>query len=270
MKHKAAPVMLTMYHREIFTHAKLLRNENLGCEVPVVDANQVRNLSPEHIARLKGAIELTGFYPFVHAPFIEIYPAARDHVLRDYSRSLIFQAAEFAQELNSKSMIVHTGFFYFLNEKQIDSWADRFVEFLEYFLRLIPQIEILIENDTEPNTKPFEAILNRCKDSRVGLCLDIGHLYAHQRMEISEWLIPFAKRIRHVHLHDNNLLTDQHLFVGEGKIPYDDVFSQLAKHRTNCTFSLETGCFDPDRTIKCVEYVREKLGKVRPQWLRLQ
>ena len=59
----------------------------------------------------------------------------------------------------------------------------------------------------------------------VGICLDLGH--AHMTVGIPEAVATLGPRIASVHVHDNNGLKDEHLWPGDGAIPWPATVASL-------------------------------------------
>jgi sugar phosphate isomerase/epimerase len=83
----------------------------------------------------------------------------------------------------------------------------------------------------------------------LGLHLDIGHANLDVERNTTEELVArFAKRIAHVHLHDNNGgHADLHLPLGVGRVDYVQHLRSLKKSGYDGTITLEV--FAPDRTF---------------------
>jgi sugar phosphate isomerase/epimerase len=71
------------------------------------------------------------------------------------------------------------------------------------------------------------AILNEVKG--LFFHLDIGHANLFGKKP-EEFIIEFHKKMKHVHLHDNNGYSDQHLPMGCGNINWEEVLECLKKY----------------------------------------
>src|SRR3989344_5613696 len=61
----------------------------------------------------------------------------------------------------------------------------------------------------------------------ISMTFDVGHAAKHDGEGVDNYLQEFRKRIRHVHLHDNNKKEDQHLPLGAGRIDMAHVVKEL-------------------------------------------
>jgi sugar phosphate isomerase/epimerase len=56
---------------------------------------------------------------------------------------------------------------------------------------------------------------------------DVGHWHAYSQAPLGAWLERLGARLFSVHLHDNRGGADEHLALGRGAVPWDQVFAQL-------------------------------------------
>jgi sugar phosphate isomerase/epimerase len=59
----------------------------------------------------------------------------------------------------------------------------------------------------------------------IGMTFDFGH--ANTIGEVSNFL-RYVNKAHHIHIHDNNGMSDQHLALGDGTIPWDVVGRSIA------------------------------------------
>lgn len=116
----------------------------------------------------------------------------------------------------------------------------------------------------EPMDKPEDSIENvsliLSKIPELFLHIDIGHANLFGRKP-DEFIKKFNKKIKHVHLHDNDANKDLHLPIGCGNIDWEKTLKVLKEHY-NGTITLEV--FSKDRDYVLLS--REKLRKI---WNRL-
>jgi sugar phosphate isomerase/epimerase len=60
----------------------------------------------------------------------------------------------------------------------------------------------------------------------IGMTFDFGHA---NTLGIVNDFLPFVGKASHIHIHDNNGLSDQHLPLGEGTIDWSRVGSAIAR-----------------------------------------
>lgn len=111
-------------------------------------------------------------------------------------------------------------------------------------------VRLLLENILSVGTRSarlVELLDELDPDGEVGLCLDLGHAHVEGGggdglLEQLEAALP---RLAHLHLHDNDAGSDQHLPPGRGTIPWRRVLDRLGEAGFHGLAALEIR--DPDR-----------------------
>lgn len=114
-------------------------------------------------------------------------------------------------------------------------------------------LDLLIENlDAKSfSIKEFNTLFSEVD---MGMTLDVGHAHTAKGEGLDAYLKAFAPRIRHVHLHDNMGVNDDHLPLGAGKMDVKKVVDAL-KAKYDGSITLEVHSDDPHY----LEYSRERL-----------
>ncbi len=77
-------------------------------------------------------------------------------------------------------------------------------------------------------------------DSRLKLCLDIGHVNAYSKIPVADWVEHCAGFISHFHIHNNDGLCDSHSPLEQGDdIPISSVIELVEKLCPYATYTLE-------------------------------
>lgn len=189
----------------------------------------------------------------VHLPFMGLEPGSADPAARIHVQGRIRLAAELAKLYGAAHMIGHPGFVAARDgeggsESVPDSgWLERFREtwmpipdlaetplFLENIYDLTPRVLLVLLAALElpaPST---------------GICFDAGHWNYFSggmlRQDMPEWIQAYAPYLRHLHLHDNDGFSDQHLGLGQGNISFTLLLRTLEteKLRPSVTFEPHT------------------------------
>jgi len=61
----------------------------------------------------------------------------------------------------------------------------------------------------------------------IGMTFDFGH--ANTIGKVNDFLL-FTKKAHHIHIHDNNGMSDEHLALGDGTISWSTVGKTIAEH----------------------------------------
>lgn len=176
---------------------------------------------------------------WLHAPFAELCPCAIDPLVRQVTEKRYRQAADMAQELGVRRLVIHGGF---VPQVYFTEWyVEQSVIFWRDFLRQLPQdMTIALENVMEPQPQLLAEIARQVDDPRLGLCLDVGHANTFvSRVPPLEWVAPMAPWLRHVHLHNNLGREDLHDPLGRGSIPMEQVLDTILELCPEATFTLE-------------------------------
>lgn len=170
----------------------------------------------------------------LHGPFLDLNPVAFDSLVQQATVQRYEQAYEAAKELGAKKIIFHSCFVpsvYFL-----EGWAERAADFYNRFLEnKTEEIQVLMENVLDPCPEPFLQVAQMTEHPAFGICLDLGHANCYSEVACETWLEQLQPYIRHLHVHDNDGRTDQHLALGEGSLP----FAKLENYLKNVDLTIE-------------------------------
>jgi sugar phosphate isomerase/epimerase len=116
-------------------------------------------------------------------------------------------------------------------------------------------VKIAIENVPEPYPFLMKSVEDFTKfyeeiHEDIGLVLDVGHANINGQTE--RFFKIFADRIVHIHAHDNDGRSDQHLGIGYGTIDWQ----KFAK-------TLKEISYDKIVVIESVEHVEESMQKLK-------
>lgn len=107
---------------------------------------------------------------------------------------------------------------------------------------------------------PYELIelVDKIDSNRIGLCLDVGHLNTMGIFHIGDTVKAMGKRLKALHIHDNNGILDQHYLPFMGSIDWSDFIHALKEIGYEGYFTYEADTLP-------MKYPEE----LRPSWLRL-
>lgn len=168
----------------------------------------------------------------MHGAFYDIVPFSWDSGISRHSRYRMQQSAEIAAKLGCRAVIFHAGLRpeFAGNEKYYRNW-------LEMMSRMAGElasqwdVEIYYENVGETSPAELRELADSLREERrFGICLDIAHLMLTGGASPEEWLSGLAPYIRHFHLNDHHLKTDEHLALGCGSINWGDIFEKISEY----------------------------------------
>jgi len=211
-----------------------------------------------------GALSAHGMGAIAHLPCF-VRTADLYDSIRLASRMEVFKAIDALPELGIRIANLHPSYVSRMARHMGDYGRRLGIEFLKSALERAEEngVEITIENMcpsdgwlSEP--EEFEEVLRAFP--RAGLTLDLGHAnLLAPRNRSMEFLRRFAGRIRHLHVHDNFGLSDEHLPPLCGNVDFAGIFSAIKQSGYDGTMTLEV--FSRDR-----DYLGLALRKARALW----
>ena len=173
----------------------------------------------------------------LHAPFNELFPCAIDPKARALAADRYRQAIGLARNYGATKVVIHGGY----NPRiYYPVWyVEQSILFWKGFLQEDPGVEIVLENVLEDEPGLLLDIVKGVDDTRLRLCLDIGHANAYTPVSPMDWLKACAPYLSHFHLHNNDGTQDSHSALNCGSIPMDEFVQQAEALCPDATFTLE-------------------------------
>jgi len=136
------------------------------------------------------------------------------------------RAIEFAENAPFRFLIQHLGVSKEKWEPRKMEYAITALEHLRFFAKPLG-ITVLVENINNEITEPsrLQEIIKTAHFDDIGFCFDIGHAHFGQGVRAS--FNAMQDNIRSTHLHDNHGERDEHLWIGEGTIDWDEAMGLL-------------------------------------------
>lgn len=180
-------------------------------------------------------------YCTLHGAFLDVIPFSPDDRIRKVSQYRIEQSIENAEKIGASAVVFHTNYNPFLNTPAyIKNWLEQNVVFWSSVLEKHSQIGIYLENmfDTSPDIMK-ELSEQLCQYQNYGVCLD----YAHASLSNTPpevWAETLGRYVKHIHINDNDLVSDLHLAWGSGKIDRAAFYRSYDKHMKDASLLIET------------------------------
>lgn len=197
----------------------------------------------------------------MHGAFFDIAIFSKDTKIREISELRMEQSMQIAKELGVEGVVFHTNYNPGIPGEQYKEYLmDTTSEFLEKLLKRYPKIQIYMENMFEIQPDVLKGISRRLENhTNYGVCLDWAHVNVYGERE-ADWVESLKDYIKHIHINDNDLVTDLHLPVGSGKINWEQFFDYYNKYFQPCSVLIETN--EPCNQRKSLEYIRKKFHGV--------
>lgn len=218
--------------------AKTARTYGLGLEIAeyCTASNMDEQFAETHAAverKLQGVCRR-----ILHGPFNELFPCAIDPKARELARCRYRQAAALAQQYGAEKIVIHGGYNPWL---YYPVWyVEQSVLFWREFIQEVPEgLEICLENVLEEEPSMLREIVRQVGDTRLRLCLDVGHVNAYSDIPVMDWLEDWAPYLSHFHIHNNNGDRDSHSPLNSGTMPVRQLLCRAEKLCPDATYTLE-------------------------------
>jgi sugar phosphate isomerase/epimerase len=145
-------------------------------------------------------------------------------------------------------------------ETFLRNFADSMTELTQFAAQ--NGVRLMLENVPPERGHPLEsfAYFSRVMSAVPALSFhfDVGHAFIENRMKgVEEYLEAFSGRLSHIHIHDNHGKYDEHLPLGQGKIPLRKVVRLLKDYNYDktVTFEVFTSLHDAVRSRRRFEKI---------------
>lgn len=187
-------------------------------------------------------------YCTMHGAFYDVIPFSKDNRIREVSLERIEQSIEIARNIGARAVVFHTNYNPFLNSDfYLKEWIARNVDLWSMFLEKNTDVSIYLENMFETTPDIMEHLSEKlCKYKNYGVCLDYAHA-AISKTSPSEWAKRLGRFVRHVHINDNDLISDLHLAWGSGKIDREKFYLDYENYMKDASVLVETSSIENQR-----------------------
>ena len=242
----------------------LCNKYNLAIEVQSFSNPYVENKQEiiEEYRKMLSEVKIGRSY---HAPFWDLNLGTKIEELQDAMMKFYNEAYIIAKQLNCTEMVIHAN--YRPGTDYYDGWINRSKTFLTEFLKdKDDSITICLENQFESDSELFIRLIDELNDSRVKVCLDIGHVNCNSNMPLEDWIKTLNSRIAQYHLHNNHgkqtiygyNKDDEHLAINDGTIDIEEALKLSEKYTPDAIWSIESKVKYLEDSINCLR----KLGYI--------
>lgn len=184
-------------------------------------------------------------YTTVHGAFYDVIPFSVDDRIREISQHRIGQSIRIAQKMGAKAVVFHTNYNPYLNTgTYVDAWIQNNAEYWGAVLGAHPNINIYLENMFDSRPDILEELSERlCKYPNYGVCLDYAHAFLSEE-EPQVWAKRLGRFVKHVHINDNDGISDLHLAWGAGAMDRMQFYECYEKYMKGATVLVETSILE--------------------------
>lgn len=217
--------------------ATMARQHQLGLELNeylwVMPEPQLQQ-TDESVAQMINGIERLIMHGTIPSPDLDIL-AAMD--LQEV-RKIYEQAYKYARLHNVSKLVFHSGFVPGKHTPKV--WLEQSIEFWNLLLANKPSgIVIYVENMVDDDPKLLKKLCDEVQDTRLKLCLDVGHAHCNSSYPVSNWIEVLNDHIRHMHLHNNDGQRDRHWALEKGSLDMSAVLMLVSQYAPDTTYTLE-------------------------------
>lgn len=157
----------------------------------------------------------------LHGAFLDTVISSDDSFIAEYSQKLLRQSMEIARELSVKGVVFHSGLVPGVTTPAyLNNWLLRQEVFYRELCEDFPDLTVYMENTQEAAPKFLLPLIERMSDCKnFKICLDYAHAVI-SKTSAEQWITELQPYIAHMHVNDNDLLSDLHQVPGEGKIDW--------------------------------------------------
>ena len=194
-------------------------------------------------------IESYNFNYSIHSPLIDINIASLTPTIRETSIQEIKKSIDDAIKINAKNVVIHPGKISFAGQTHEDTIYQLCNEAFKIIKDYSEETGInpLIENmPLIPGFMYYDLnkLYETLEELDMYMTFDIGHAFTAGYTENQM----YNKRVKHIHIHDNNGDNDSHLPLGEGKIQFNDIINKYSKEKYNGTYIIESNNLESIKT----------------------
>lgn len=174
----------------------------------------------------------------LHAPFNELFPCAIDKKAKELAAFRYRQAIALAERYEATKVIIHGGYNPYIYYPEW--YVKQSILFWKDFIKELPEtVHIVLENTLEETPQLLLNIVKGIDDSRMRICLDVGHINAYSEIPVSEWIKCLKEFISHFHIHNNDGSSDLHSSLEKGNISMSELFELKGELCPKASYTLE-------------------------------
>lgn len=196
----------------------------------------------------------------LHPPTVSIDLSCDSQYLRLYAVNEIVKVIKLASQLAAEYVVIHPGFCCYPPSER-EKAKDRARESMDTLVKEASSlgVKLAVENIGYNGEATFYTLdeyiqfLNEFDEKNVVALLDIGHAFLN-KWPLKVAIAAIGQRLYSLHLHDNDGIRDKHLPIGQGIIPWEEIWDGLREAPRVKQLILE---YSPDATCKDLAKARK-------------
>lgn len=238
---------------KIDQYATFLNEKKLNLEIyfsaNILDSSDISHIE-KRIAVLQYSPSLS-----IHAPFMDLTPAAVDQKIREITMIRFKQVMDLADTIKPKTIVFHSGYEKWKYALNFDIWLEKSLRTWNGLLERAARTgtRLAIENIFEDSPDNLSMLAKRIDSDHFGLCFDTGHFNLFSQVGLNEWLDQTERYIVELHIHDNDGTKDAHDSPGKGTFDFHLLFDRM-RERDDVLHTIEA--HDPKEVLESISFLQ--------------
>lgn len=218
----------------------LFLEQRLNPEIGL-DAASLDRFHRRDFAAVAERLHAAGLHLTLHAPFQDLLPGALDRKILAATRARLQQAFDLLPVFQPRSIVCHLGYEDRHYRGVEEQWLHHSLGTWQPLAAAAAAVgaKLALENVYETRPQLLQQLFQRLQAPNTCLCLDVGHLLAFGGGDFHQWLATLGPLVGQLHLHDNHGQADEHLALGQGRVPLTQVLAYFAAHPEPPLITLE-------------------------------
>lgn len=196
-------------------------------------------------------------YCTLHGAFLDVTIFSQDKRIYEVSDLRVEQSLRIAREIGARAVVFHTNYMPNFRQKAYqDGWVESNVRYWTDKLEKYPDINIYIENMFDEGYELLQRLGEGMKAVKgFGICFDYAHACVFgDEAKVEEWCKNLGPYIKHVHINDNDFVSDLHQQLGAGKIDWEGFKRSYEMYFPEATVLVEMNGID--KIKESLEYIK--------------
>lgn len=166
----------------------------------------------------------------LHGPYMDMAPGSPDRRINQVCIERYQHTIRIAQDVGAEIIVFHANFIAALkNATYRHDWQKRNIAFWSHMAQYACQHDVVIavENMWEFDPDIIGDVLKAVNHENLRACLDVGHAYLFSDVPLQTWTAALEPYIVHLHINNNDDVTDTHQALPDGALNYRQIMPQL-------------------------------------------
>ena len=201
-----------------------------------------RHFLPEHEAEFANVLPTHNFEVQLHCPISDVNLGSLNNPQWEMALKIQEETLAAAARLGIERVTIHPGNHTPLSRGHYGKVHEQTRKALRRLDTVCLELGIAAHLENMAFGWAFETVsvdqlLDLTQGTEFSYCLDVGHAFISKRLDE---FVGFANRLGNVHIHDNQGVMDDHLTLGQGKVPWRESVRALLAGGYRGTFVIES------------------------------